>query len=88
MRIVKAMDPEERGQLYRFGAFTVDAARRLLLRDDRPVPLNPKAFELLVVLVQNRGQLMTKDELLERVWPNQFVEEGNLAVHMSAVRKA
>jgi DNA-binding winged helix-turn-helix (wHTH) protein len=58
------------------------------MRARQPVPLNPKAFDLLAVLVENRGHLMTKDQLLKRVWPNQFVEEGNLTVHMSAVRKA
>jgi hypothetical protein len=52
------------------------------------VPLTPKAFELLVLLVENRGHLLKKDELIERVWPNTFVEEANLAQNVSALRKA
>jgi len=80
--------PEQNDQFYRFDVFTLDLARRRLLRDNRPVPLKPKAFDLLVALVESRGRVVTKEELLERVWPNQFVEEGNLTVHMSAVRKA
>ena len=82
------MYPEQNDQFYRFDVFTLDLARRRLLRDNRPVPLKPKAFDLLVALVESRGRVVTKEELLERVWPNQFVEEGNLTVHMSAVRKA
>src|SRR5215471_20917547 len=82
------MFPGEKRQAYRFGDFELDYSQRLLLRDGRPVALNPKAFDLLTALVENRGQLMTKDQLLERVWPGQFVEEGNLTVHMSTVRKA
>jgi Tol biopolymer transport system component/DNA-binding winged helix-turn-helix (wHTH) protein len=82
------MDSEARTRFYRFDDFVVDAARCLLLRGGQPVPLNPKAFDLLLALIENRGQPLTKDELLERVWPNQSVEEGNLPVHVSAVRKA
>ena len=82
------MLPEQQARLYRFDGFTVDAGRRLLLRDGRAVPINPRAFELLVVLIEQRGRVITKDELLEQVWPNQSVEEGNLTVHVSAVRKA
>src|SRR5215471_20256007 len=78
----------ESAHSYEFDDFTVDLARRRLLRDNRPVHLKPKAFDLLVALVESRGRVVTKEELLERVWPNQFVEEGNLTVHMSAVRKA
>lgn len=73
---------------FRFSNFELDGARRLLLKDGEPVTLNPKAFDLLFVLVQNRGEVLSKEELLERVWPGQFVEEGNLKVHISALRKA
>src|SRR6202171_1708683 len=82
------MFPQRKERFYRFDGFAVDATKRLLLRDNRPVSINPKAFELLVALVENHGQVMTKEKLLERVWPNQFIEEGNLTVHISAVRKA
>jgi len=74
--------------LYEFGPFRLDPAERLLLRDGKAVPLTPKAFELLVLLVENRGHLLKKDELIERVWPNTFVEEANLAQNVSALRKA
>lgn len=74
--------------LYEFGAFRLDPAERSLLRDGQAVPLTPKAFELLVLLVENRGHLLKKNELIERVWPNTFVEEANLAQNISALRKA
>jgi DNA-binding winged helix-turn-helix (wHTH) protein len=72
----------------RFSDLELDKARRLLLRNYEPIPLNAKAFDLLMVLVEHRGQVLSKDELLDRVWPGQFVEEGNLKVHISALRKA
>src|SRR6266478_480676 len=62
--------------------------RRQLLRQGEVVPLYSKAFDLLLVLVKNRGRDLTKDELLESVWPGQMLEEANLTVNMSAVRKA
>jgi len=74
--------------LYEFGPFRLDPAERSLLRDGKAVPLTPKAFELLVLLVENRGHLLKKNELIERVWPNTFVEEANLAQNVSALRKA
>jgi len=52
------------------------------------VPLTPKSFDLLVVLVENSGHLIEKDELLKRIWPDSFVEEANLAVNISVLRKA
>jgi Tol biopolymer transport system component/DNA-binding winged helix-turn-helix (wHTH) protein len=82
------MFPEQKGRFYTFDGFSVDVTKRLLLRDNQPVSLNPKAFDLLLALVERRGRVVTKDQLLESVWPDQFVEEGNLTVHMSALRKA
>lgn len=73
---------------FRFGNFELDCARRSLTRDGEPVELNAKTFDLLQQLVENQGRLVTKDELLERVWPGQFVEENNLTVQISAIRKA
>jgi DNA-binding winged helix-turn-helix (wHTH) protein/TolB-like protein/tetratricopeptide (TPR) repeat protein len=73
---------------YEFGPFRLDPSERSLLRDGKAVPLTPKAFELLVLLVENPGHLLKKDELIERVWPNTFVEEANLAQNVSALRKA
>jgi len=71
-----------------FGPFRLDAAKRVLWRDGRVVPLPPKALDLLVALVEQRGDVVTKDELLKRVWPDTFVEEANLSVNVSALRKA
>ena len=75
-------------QIYEFGVFQVDAAERVLLRDGRPVPLPPKAFEVLLQLVENGGHIVAKDDLLNRVWADTFVEEGNLKVTVSLLRKA
>lgn len=74
--------------LYEFGPFQLDAPERLLLFEGQPVPLPPKAFDLLLTLVDRSGHLVEKEELLKAVWPGAFVEEGNLAVTVSLVRKA
>ena len=74
--------------IYEFGPFRLIPEERQLLRDNQPVPLTPKCFELLVVLVENTGHLIEKDQLLKRIWPNSFVEEANLSVNMSALRRA
>ncbi len=74
-------------QTFKFNDFEVDADRRLLFKEGNVVNLNPKAFDLLLVLIENRGKIVTKDELLETVWAGQFVEENNLTVHISALRK-
>ncbi len=74
--------------LYRFGPFQLDPPERLLLCDGQPIPMPPKAFDLLVVLVERGGHLVEKDELLRIVWHGAFVEEGNLSVTVSFLRKA
>src|SRR5258708_13471451 len=66
----------------------MDATERLLVRDGHPVPLTPKAFDVLMVLLQHSGHLVEKKELIETVWPTSFVEEGNLSVMVHALRKA
>ena len=73
---------------FTFGPFQLDLREQRLLRGGEAVPLTLKAFELLRVLVENRGHLLTKEELLRRVWPDAVVEENNLTVTMSALRKA
>jgi len=73
---------------YEFGPFRLIPTERQLLRDDQAVPLAPKTFDLLVVLVESSGHLIKKDELLKRIWPDSFVEEANLSVNMSALRRA
>ncbi|RJT28158.1 tetratricopeptide repeat protein [Mesorhizobium waimense] len=74
-------------QAFAFGDFVLVPKERLLLCDGEPVPLTGKAFDLLVVLVRHSGHLVTKDELLQEVWPNTFVQETNLTVNISALRK-
>src|SRR6202521_4602429 len=72
---------------FRFGPFWLLPSRRELLLHEVPVQLGGRAFELLLALVQRRGQLATKDELMAEVWPGTIVEENNLQVQISALRK-
>lgn len=76
------------GHFYQFGPFRLDPAERLLVRDNKPVSLPPKTFELLVFLVSNHGRLVTKNQILDAVWAGSFVEESNLTVSISALRRA
>jgi DNA-binding winged helix-turn-helix (wHTH) protein/TolB-like protein len=73
--------------LYEFGPFRLDPKERTLWRNGQIVPLYPKAFDLLLVLVEKHGHVVDKDTLLRTVWPDTFVEESNLTVHVSALRK-
>ncbi len=74
-------------QFYAFGPFLLDATECLLTLDGKPMPLAPKAFEALLILVENAGHLIDKDDLMKRLWPNTFVEEANVAKHVSLLRK-
>jgi Tol biopolymer transport system component/DNA-binding winged helix-turn-helix (wHTH) protein len=74
--------------IYEFNSFRLDPAEQLLLSDGRIIPLPPKAFELLLVMVEHAGHLMEKDELLTAVWPGTFVQETNLTSNISHIRKA
>jgi DNA-binding winged helix-turn-helix (wHTH) protein/TolB-like protein len=78
--------PEKRS--YEFGPFRLDPAERLLLREGEPVPLEPKVFDTLVLLVRNGGRLLGKEELIDNVWPDAVVEEGSLTRNISALRRA
>jgi TolB-like protein/DNA-binding winged helix-turn-helix (wHTH) protein/Tfp pilus assembly protein PilF len=78
----------EAQHLFEFGPFRLDPSQRLLLRNGKAVSLTPKAFETLVILVENHGRLLSKDELMKRLWPATFVEEANLAQNVSAIRRA
>jgi len=73
--------------LYAFGPFLLDTSECLLAFEGKPVPLAPKAFEALVILVENAGHLIDKDDLMKRLWPDSFVEEGNVAKHVSLLRR-
>jgi DNA-binding winged helix-turn-helix (wHTH) protein/tetratricopeptide (TPR) repeat protein len=74
--------------VYEFDGFRVDPIRRRLLRGGELVPLTPKAFSILLVLLEKRGEVMEKDELIERVWPDTHVSEANLTQNVSSLRKA
>src|SRR6188474_3335822 len=73
---------------YEFGRFRLKTAERILLREGELVPLTPKVFDILVTLVENRGHVVAKDDLMKRVWPSTYVEEGNLTQNISLLRKA
>ncbi|HKO63419.1 MAG TPA: transcriptional regulator [Pyrinomonadaceae bacterium] len=75
-------------RLYEFGPFVLNPAEHLLIKNDTPVDLSPKAFDLLVVLAERSGMLVTKDDLIESVWQGAFVEEGNISYNVSLLRKA
>jgi DNA-binding winged helix-turn-helix (wHTH) protein/TolB-like protein/Tfp pilus assembly protein PilF len=75
-------------QLYEFGPFQVDPDQRQLLRQKQPIPLQPKAFDILLLLVQNSEKVVLKDDLMKKVWPDTFVEESNLTQHIFVLRRA
>jgi DNA-binding winged helix-turn-helix (wHTH) protein/TolB-like protein/tetratricopeptide (TPR) repeat protein len=77
-----------RSHFYNFGSFRIDTRERLLLRDGEPMPLPPKVYDTLLVLVENSGHIIEKEELMKAVWPDTFVEDANLTVNISALRKA
>ena len=85
MKVIKS---ENTTQFFAFDSFIVDTAKSVLLDGERVVSLTPKAFELLLVLVQHPGSVLKKEELLELVWANTFVDENNLPRTISALRKA
>src|SRR6266568_1212228 len=74
-------------RLYEFGKFRVDSEERLLLRNGEAVPLPPRVFDTLLLLVRNSGRALDKDALMKELWPDTFVEEVNLAQHISLLRK-
>jgi Tol biopolymer transport system component/DNA-binding winged helix-turn-helix (wHTH) protein len=79
---------ENRARSFTFGNFTLDLERRLLLRDGDPVPLTPKAFDTLALLVRRSGHVVGKDELLDEIWADAFVEESTIAQNVFTLRKA
>ena len=80
--------PEPERMIYTFDGFQLDARKRLLLRDGKPVQLKSKVFDLLLALVESGGREISKEELMERIWADQIVEDANLTVTMSLLRKA
>ena len=73
---------------YRFGDFTLDTDQRVLLREGKPVALTPKVFDTLLILVENSGRIVEKEELMRRLWPDTFVEEANLTFNIQQLRKS
>jgi DNA-binding winged helix-turn-helix (wHTH) protein/Tfp pilus assembly protein PilF len=77
----------EDANFYEFGPFRIDAAERLLLRGEEVISLTPKVFDTLLLLVENNGHVLEKDEMIQALWPDTFVEEGNLTQNISRLRK-
>src|SRR5215813_11198798 len=73
---------------YEFGPFRLDPTERQLLRLGQVLPLTPKVFDTLLLFLENSNLLLTKDEMIARLWPDSFVEEGNLAQNVSVLRRA
>ena len=80
--------PNETKRVFEFGGFRLDATERLLWSSDKPVLVTPKVFDLLVLMVEHPGRLLEKDWILHSLWPDTFVEEANLTVNISTLRKA
>src|SRR2546427_9124316 len=80
--------PRDLKHFYDFGSYRVDQSERLLLRGDEVVPLTPKAFEMLLVLLESSGHVLTKEDLMKRVWPDTIVEEANLSHNIYKLREA
>src|SRR5436305_236422 len=74
--------------LYAFGEIRVDVQNRVLRRGEEPIALTPKAFDVLMLLMQHSGEVVSKDELIQSVWPDSFVEESNLTQTVFMLRKA
>ena len=72
---------------YGFGSYRLDPVKRLLLKGGEPMALAPKDFDLLPALVEQHGQVLVKEELMQKVWPDTVVEEGNLNRHISTIRR-
>ncbi len=73
---------------YEFANFRLDLSEKVLLRDGKPIPLTPKVYDTLLILTENAGRLLEKDELMNKLWQDRFVEEGNLAFNIKMLRKA
>lgn len=79
---------DKKRKIYEFGSFRLDISERLFWRDGEPMTLTPKVFDLLALLIENHGHLLKKDEIIKELWADSFVEEANLNVNISALRRA
>ncbi|HYJ89713.1 MAG TPA: winged helix-turn-helix domain-containing protein, partial [Pyrinomonadaceae bacterium] len=80
--------PSEAPDFYEFAHFRLDRLQKILLREGKPVPLTPKVYDTLELLLDNRDRLLEKDELMQRLWPDRFVEESNLTSNIKMLRRA
>jgi len=87
-RVSESRMSEQKKHFYDFGPFRIDVMKRRFLRDGEVIRLTPKAFDLLLVLVEESGRTIEKDELLDRIWPGTAVEENNLNQNITALRKS
>ena len=85
---MSASESPKAKELYEFGPFRVDPEKEILVRAGEPVPLTPKTFQILLVLVRHSQEVVTKDDLMKTVWPDTFVEEANLSRNIFMLRKA
>src|SRR5437016_6967432 len=76
------------GHSYEFKNFRLDSSAKILFCDDKPVPLRPKVFDLLQVFVEHAGRLLEKDELMQKIWQDRYVEESNLTFNIKMLRRA
>ncbi len=92
MSTANHFEPSLRGprkaQIYEFHPFLLDTIQHVLLKEDRPVTLTPKTYDTLLLLVQNSGRMLSKEELMKSLWPDSFVEESNLTQQVSMIRRA
>ena len=87
-RVLNVVKSQQATRLYEFGPFRIDTSNRLLFRDGKPIVLKPKVVDTLLLLLENSGRVFEKDELIQRLWPDSFVEEGNLTQNIYVLRKA
>ena len=78
----------DRAVVYEFGEFRLDPWARVFTRQHQPIALPPKSFDLLMLLVEGRGRVLKRDELIRELWPDTIVEEANVTFQVSTVRKA
>jgi DNA-binding winged helix-turn-helix (wHTH) protein len=86
--LLRSAMSKERQRFYEFGPYRVNPVERVLLRDQQPIPLPPKVFETLLILVQHSERVVLKDDLMKTLWPDTFVEEANLSQNVFVLRKA
>src|SRR5712691_1605912 len=80
--------PQKTQQIFEFGNLRLNVAERLLLRDGTPIPVTPKVFDTLILLLENRGRLVAKSDFMDALWPDSFVAEVTLTGNISDLRKA